>query len=102
MSDILNAISDNLIEIIGTIITAVLGYVGLQVKKLYQEFIQDKMKKEIVEKTVKYVEQTCKESSCEEKKQKALEKSLDWMKEKKLSISETEIEILIESAVNCL
>lgn len=102
MSDILNAISDNLIQILGTIITAVLGYVGLQVKNIYQEFIQDKTKKEIVEKTVKYVEQTRRNFSCEEKKNKALEKSLEWMKEKKINVSDTELEILIESAVNCL
>ncbi len=102
MSDILNVVSDNLIQILGTIITAVLGYVGLQVKNIYQEFIRDKTKKEIAEKTVKYVEQTCKDFSCEEKKQTALEKSLEWMNEKKLNVSETELEILIESAVNCL
>ncbi len=102
MSDILNAISDNLIQILGTMITAVLGYIGIQVKKIYQEYIQDKTKKEIVEKTVKYVEQTCKDFSSDEKKQKALEKSLEWMKEKKLNISQIELEILIESAVNTL
>ncbi len=102
MSDILNAISDNLIHILGTIITAILGYVGLQIKNIYQEFIQDKTKKEIVKETVEYVEQTCKNLPCEEKKKKALEKSLEWMKEKKISVSDTELEILIESAVNCL
>ncbi len=102
MSDILNAISDNLIHIFGTILTAILGYVGLQIKNIYQEFIQDRTKKEIVEKTVEYVEQTCKGLSCDEKKNKALEKSLEWMEEKKLNISDTELEILIESAVNCL
>ncbi len=102
MRDILNVISDNLIQILGTIITAVLSYVGFQIKNIYQEFIRDKMKKEIVEKTVEYVEQTCKGFSCEEKKQKALEKSLEWLNDKKINISETELEILIESAVNCL
>ncbi len=102
MRDILNAISDNLIQILGTIITAIFSYVGFQVKNIYQGFIQDKTKKEIVEKTVKYVEQTCKGFSCEEKKQKALEKSLEWMNDKKINISETELEILIESTVNCL
>lgn len=33
---------------------------------------------------------------------KALDKSLEWMKEKKFNISDTKLEILIESAVNCL
>lgn len=102
MSDILSAISDNLIQILGTIITGIIGYIGIRIKNIYQEFVQDKMKKEIVEKTVRYVEQTGKEISCDEKKSKTREKSLEWMKEKNLSVSDTELEILIESAVNCL
>lgn len=102
MSDILSAISDNLIQILGTIITGIIGYIGIRIKNIYQEFVQDKMKKEIVEKAVRYVEQTGKEISCDEKKSKTREKSLEWMKEKNLSVSDTELEILIESAVNCL
>lgn len=102
MSDILSAIYSNLYNILSVVITGVLGYVGLQAKKLYQEFVNDKIKKEIVDKTVKYVEQTSKDLSCDEKKQKALEKSSEWLKDKKISISDTELEILIESAVNCL
>lgn len=102
MEDILNNISKHLIEIVFTIITGIIGYIGVRIKKIYKEYVQDKLKKEIIEKTVKYVEQTSKNLSCKEKKSKALEKSLEWMKEKKLSISDTELEILIESAVNCL
>ena len=102
LSDILNAISNNIIQIFSAIITGVISYLGIRIKNLYQEYIQDKLKKEIVDKTVKYVEQTCKDVTCEEKKRKALEKSLEWMKEKKINVSDTELEILIESAVNCL
>ncbi len=102
MSDIIGLISNNLIQIISTIITGVIGYLGIRLKNLCQEFIQEKIKRDIVEKTVKYVEQVGKNLNCSEKKEKALEKSLEWMKEKKISISDTELEILIESAVNCL
>ena len=102
LSDILNTISDNLIQILSAIVTAVIGYIGLRIKNIYQEYIQDKMKKEIIDKTVKYVEQTSKDATCDEKKQKAIEKSLEWMKEKKLNISDTELEVLVESAVSCL
>lgn len=102
MNDIFNAISKNLIQIVFTIITGIIGYIWVRIKKMYQEYIQDKLKKEIIEKTVKYVEQTSKDLSCKEKKNKALKKSLEWMKEKKINISDTELEILIESAVNCL
>lgn len=102
MNDIITLISDNLIEIVSTIITGIVGYLGIRIKKIYQEFIQDKTKREIVEKTVKYVEQVGINLSCSEKKKKALEKSIEWLTEKKISISDVELEILIESAVNCL
>ena len=102
MESILNAISDNLIEILSAIATAVIGYLGIRVKNIYQEFVQDRLKKEIVEKTVNFVEQTGKDLTCADKKKMALEKSLEWMNEKKINISDTELEILIESAVNCL
>ncbi len=102
MSDIISLISDNLIQIVSTIITGVIGYLGIRIKNLYQSLVQDRIKKDIIEKTVEYVEQTSKNLTCEEKKKKALEKSLEWLNEKKISISDTELEILIESAVNCL
>lgn len=102
MSDILNLIWDNLVQILSMIITGVISYLGLRIKNIYQEYVNDKLKREIIEKTVAYVEQTSKNLPCDEKKKKALEKSLEWMKEKKLDVSDTELEILIESAVNCL
>ena len=102
LSDILNLISDNMAEILTTVITGIIGYIGIRIKNIYQQYICDKTKKEIIEKTVKYVEQIGKDLSCSEKKSRALEKSLEWLKEKKISVSDTELEILIESAVNCL
>lgn len=102
MDYFLNNISKYLIEIVFTVITGIIGYMGVRIKKIYKEYINDKIKKEIIEKTVKYVEQTSKDLTCKQKKNKALEKSLEWMREKRINISDTELEILIESAVNCL
>lgn len=102
MSDILSAISNNIAHIIGIIMTGIVSYIGFQAKNTYQSFIDDRIKKDIVDKTVKYVEQTGKGLTCDEKKQKALHKSLEWLEEKKISASDIELEILIESAVNCL
>ena len=102
MSDIIKAFSSDLPGLISTIITGVIGYLGVKIKNIIKEYYQYRMKREIVDKTVKYVEQTCKNYSCSEKKSKALNMSLDWFKERKINISDTELEILIESAVNCL
>ena len=102
LSDIAKLISDNLIQILGAVLTGTISYLGIRIKNMCKVYIEDKIKKEIVEKTVMYVEQTSKNLSCEEKKKKALEKSLEWIQEKKINISDTELEILIESTVNCL
>ena len=102
MKNIINVISNNLIQIVFMIITGIVSYLGLRIKNIYEEYITTKIKKEIVERTVFYVEQTCKNLTCIEKKREAKEKSLKWLKEKNISISDTEIEILIESAVKCL
>jgi len=98
----MSAISSDLPGLLSTIITGVIGYLGVRIKNIIKEYYMDRTKKEIVDKTVKYVEQTCKNYSCSEKKSKALSLSLNWLNEKKINISDTELEILIESAVNCL
>lgn len=102
MSDIIGMVSDNIIQILTAIITGIVGYLGIKIKKIIEDYLQTKLKKEIIEKTVVYVEQIGEDLTCDEKKKKATEKALEWMKEKKINISDTELEILVESAVKCL
>lgn len=102
MSDIVNVVFDNLIEILSMAVTSIIVFLGIKIKNIVENYIQDGKKRDIVEKTVMYVEQTSKSLTCDEKKKKAMEKSLEWLKENNFSISDTELEILIESAVNCL
>lgn len=102
MSDIIGMVSDNIIQILTAIITGIVGYLGIKIKKIIEDYLQTKLKKEIIERTVVYVEQIGEDLTCDEKKKKAIEKALEWMKEKKINISNTELEILVESAVKCL
>lgn len=102
MDDIFILIVNNLLEIFTTIVMVLIGYIGVRFKNFSKEYLDDKMKKEIIKQTVMYVEQTGKNLSCEEKKMKARQKSYEWLKEKKINISNTELEILIESSVKCL
>lgn len=97
-------LQNNLIEILATIITAVVSYIGVQIKKAYTKYADTKTKKEIVDATVKYIEQIYKGVmiSNEDKLNKAKEKALEWLNSKGLKISDTELDILIESAVNGL
>ena len=81
-------IQNNLIEILATIITAVASFIGVSIKKA----------------TVEYIEQIYKTAMItnEDKLAKCKEKALEWLNSKGLKISDTELEILIESAVNGL
>lgn len=97
-------IQNNLMEILATVITAVASFIGVSIKKAYTKYVDTKTKKEIVDTTVKYVEQIYKNVMVtnEDKLNKAKEKALEWLNSKGLKISNTELDILIESAVNGL
>lgn len=94
----------SLVEILITIITGVISFVGLRIKTIYENKINSDIVKKIVEDTVKYVEQITKDISIssENKKQKAKDKIFEWLDSKGLYVSNTELDILIESAVNSL
>lgn len=96
--------NDSVIEMILAIITGVTSFIGIKLKTLFEQKINTETKKKIVVDTVKYVEQITKGISItsENKKQKAKTKALEWLKEKKIKISNTELDVLIESAVNSL
>jgi len=97
-------LQNSIIEILGVILTGIASFIGLKLKALYEEKVNTETKKKIVEDTVKYVEQVTKDISItsENKKEKAKDKALEWLNEKGLTISETELDVLIESAVNTL
>lgn len=95
-------IQNYLVEILATIITALTSFIGVSIKNAYTKYINTKTKKEIVKDTVNYVEQVFKDIHGVTKLEKAKEKALEWLKQKGIKISETELEILIESAVNGL
>ena len=85
--------------ILCTILTGIAGFIGAQIKKIYEKHIQDDTKKKVVEDCVKAVEQIYHDLSGEEKKQKAIENIVEMLNEKGISIAPIEIEMLIESVV---
>lgn len=91
-----------LLEILAAIIAAVASFIGIRIKNAYTKYVDTQTKKEIVKDTVNYVEQIYKDIHGAEKLEKAKEKALEWLNEKGIKISNTELEILIESAVNGL
>lgn len=99
MIEQLNTIVDALMPYVITIVTAIAGYVALVIKKKFEEKINTDTKKEVVEATVKYVQQVYYALDGKDKLQKALETSVEWLNEKGIAINEAEATILIEAAV---
>lgn len=86
-------------KILGTILTALAGYLGVVIKNLCQKYLNDKTKQDVAKTCVKAVEQIYKDLHGEEKFNKALECISDILAEKGIAVSETEMKMLIESAV---
>lgn len=88
--------------ILSVIMTAIAGYLGILLKRLYQKNILDSddgTKEKIVNTCVKAVEQMYKDLHGAEKLQKALEAVSEILVAKNITITDTELRMLIESAV---
>ena len=72
--------------ILYTVLTGVASFIGLKVKGIYEKYINDKTKRNIVESTVKYVEQIYYELSGPEKLEKAKENMVKLGKDIKASM----------------
>lgn len=86
-------------ETLGTILTALAGYLGVVIKNLCQKYLNDKTKQDVAKTCVKAVEQIYKDLHGEEKFNKALECISDMLAEKGIAASDIEMKMLIESAV---
>ena len=86
-------------KILGTILTALAGYLGVVIKNLCQKYLNDKTKQDVAKTCVKAVEQIYKDLHGEEKFNKALEYISDMLAEKGIAVSDIEMKMLIESAV---
>ncbi len=95
-----NFISEYATTILYAVVTAVAGYIGVVLKNLYQKYVNDKTKKDVAKTVVSAVEQLYKDLHGQEKYDKAVEAMSEMLGEKGIAISEIEIKMLIEAAVN--
>ena len=80
--------------------TAAAGFIGTQLKSLYQQYVNDKTKEAVVRTCVKAAEQLYHDLSGAEKLKKAQEGVVQMLQEKGIPISELEMNLLIESVVS--
>lgn len=85
--------------ILYSILTAIAGYIGIAVKKLYEKYINDKTKVDVVKTCVKAVQQLYKDLDGEEKLNKAIESASEMLAQKNIIITELELRMLIEASV---
>lgn len=88
--------------ILGVIVTAIAGYIGIAIKAIYQKVCNTKIKKELARTCVLAVEQIYQELHGIEKFQKCEEALVELLNEKGIKVSDREIEMLIESAVKTM
>lgn len=88
------------LPVIAAAFTAFAGYIGTQVKKLYEKYINDKTKKSVVRTCVKAVEQLYHDLNGPEKLKKAQEGVREMLNEKGIPITDLELNMLIESIVS--
>ena len=81
------------------IVTALAGFVGAQIKTLYQRYVNDRIKRDVAQTCVKAAEQLYHDLGGPEKLKKAQEGVRQMLEEKGIPISELEMNLLIESAV---
>lgn len=88
------------LPVIAAALTALAGFIGTQIKKLYEKHINDKTKEAVVRTCVKAVEQLYHDLGGPEKLEKAQEGVRQMLEEKGIPISELEMNLLIESIVS--
>lgn len=86
-------------EILYTILTAIAGYIGIVVKNLVTEYINDKTKMAVAKTAVQFVEQVYKDLHGDDKLNAALGAFSSMLAEKGIVVTDLEMRVLIEAAV---
>jgi hypothetical protein len=90
---------DFIFPLLGTVITAFIGFAGVQLKNWYTQHIDTKEKKDIVETVVKAVEQMYKDMHGEEKLKQALSSAEELLTSKGITFTDFEVKMLIEKTL---
>ena len=93
-------LSTYVLPVFAAALTALAGFLGAQLKQLYRRWVDDRTKEAVVRTCVKAVEQLYHDLGGPEKLEKAQEGIRQMLEEKGISISQLEMNLLIESVVS--
>lgn len=102
MTDFINQIEPALMSFLAVVITTVFSYLGLQLKKLGQRYVDTTEKKLIVTDVVHCVEQIYRDIPGPDKLKKATVQAARLLTDKGVQITADELHTLIEAAVHGL
>lgn len=85
--------------ILYSILTAIAGFLGAWIKRVYDRIAADQTKKAVAETVVRAVEQMYKDLHGDEKKARAVDGIRQMLDAKGIAIADIEIDMLIEAAV---
>lgn len=98
-TELLNQLIDILLPILATFLTGLFTYLGTKLKAAYEQKVKTETAETVVKNVVKFIQQTCKDLDGEAKLQKAISEASTILASKGIELTDTEINMLIESAV---
>ena len=86
-------------EILYALVLAVAGCIGTAIKNIYKKHVDDQTKEKVVKTVVKAVKQLYSDMDGEQKLEIAIDNVTEMLAEKGITITELEVRMLIEAAV---
>lgn len=96
INNIWNLVGSDVLKLLTTIFSIVITIILANVKNVYQKKISDETKRNVIKTVVNAIEQIYKDMSGDEKLQKAKENIINILEEKNITISELEMNMMIE------
>ena len=96
----MNILNGYVAQVIGVLMLAFFGFLGLQAKNLYKRYVNTEVKQSVCRTAVRFVEQVYKDLHGPEKLREAMAKASEMLEAYGISITEEELIAMIEAAVN--
>ena len=96
----MNIFNGYIAQVLGVILVAILGYLGLTAKRLYTKYINTEMKQAVCRTAVRFVEQVYQDIHGPDKLRAAMKKASELLAGYGISVTDDELVAMIEAAVN--
>lgn len=96
----MNIFNGYIAQVLGVILVAIFGFIGLQAKNLYKKYVNTEVKQAVCRTAVRFVEQVFRDIHGEDKLHEAMKKASELLAGYGITITEDELVCMIEAAVN--